>query len=98
MIAKERKRDIKRGKEEIRRQRRREEKVGGSSRESGYRKKDSEGMKERERKFREIEGVEREGGRDRKTRVRGGNEDDYRDIYQLALPQNFTQTYLRLKA
>lgn len=62
MIAKERKRDIKRGKEEIRRQRRREEKVGGSSKESGYRNKDNEGMKERERKFREIEGVEREGG------------------------------------
>ena len=108
MIAKERKRDIKRGKEEIRRQRRREEKVGGSSRESGYRKKggegerqrekDNEGMKERERKFREIEGVEREGGRDRKTRARGGNQGDYRDINQLALPQNFTQTYLRLKA
>lgn len=45
--------------------------MGGSSRESGYRKKGGEGerqrekhegMKERERKFREIEGVERERG------------------------------------
>ena len=81
--------------------------MGGSSRESGYRKKGGEGerqrekregMKERERKFREIEGVERDRGRDRKTRARGGNQGDYRDIYQLALLQNFTQTYLRLKA
>ena len=56
--------------------------MGGSSRESGYRKKggegerqrekDNEGIKERERKFREIEGVERErGGRQEDESERG---------------------------